>query len=88
MNCLRARFANGAQNLFGIEVGLIGGRWSNANGFIGHFDKWSMSIGSGINGHRINAQGIASSHDALRNFSAIGNQHLVKVALWKDICEQ
>ena len=55
MNSLRARRANGAKNLFRIEVGLIGCRRSNANGFICHFDKGSMGISGGINGHCFNA---------------------------------
>ncbi|MCG3163282.1 MAG: hypothetical protein JMDDDDMK_04671 [Acidobacteria bacterium] len=48
------------------------------NGFIGESDVRRVSVGVGIDGHRLNAHCAACPHHAERDLAAIGDQNFAK----------
>ena len=72
----------GADDPVNPEIALAAGGFANADGLIGDLNVHGTFIRLRIDGDGPNIQLFAGANDSNRNLSAVGNQNLLKHAVW------
>ena len=78
MNRIYVRDFCSADNAIDPEVTFATGRFTDADGFVGHLHVHGIGVGLGIDRHRADIQFLAGANDADCDFAAIGYQNFFK----------
>ena len=71
----------GADDAVDPQVALAGGRFADADGFVGHLHVHRVGVRLGIDRHRADVQFLAGADDADGDFAAVGYQDFLKHAV-------
>ncbi|CAD5264747.1 conserved hypothetical protein [Bosea sp. EC-HK365B] len=76
MNGLRARLLAGGDDLVDLEIGLGGWGGADMHGLIRHLDMQRITIGIGIDRHRLDAHPLCRLDDAAGDLATVRDQNL------------
>lgn len=54
-----------------VEVGVFGGAWSDADGFVGVFEVGGVFVCGGVDADGFDAELVAGAHDSQGDFAAV-----------------
>ena len=68
----------GADQAVDAEVALLGGTFTNTDGFIGHLDVHGVGVGLGVDGDGADVELLARADDADGDFAAVSDQDFLE----------
>ena len=78
MNGVGARHFSGGDQALNAQVTFLAGGRTNAYGFIGLLNPWTIAVGDAVHAHRTHAQLTAGANHSQRNLTSIGDQNSFK----------
>ena len=75
MNGVGARHFSGGDQALNAQVAFLAGGRTNAHGFIGLLNPWTIAVGHAVHAHWTYAQLTAGANHSQRNLTSIGDQN-------------
>ena len=78
MHSLGAGLADGVHDLVDHDIGLVGGRWPDMHGLVGHLDMQRVTVGVGIDSDGLNTHLLGGLDDAAGDLAPVGDQDFLE----------